>query len=78
MKFNLTKCEHLTVTNKRSPINSTYKFITIISKKCHLQKQQEEVDGELWVFLKFQKSPLTVSFAYDTSLNHLGKVWSVL
>jgi len=26
MTFNLTKCEHLTVTNKRSPINSSYKI----------------------------------------------------
>jgi len=29
--------------------------------------KQDEEDGELWVFLKFQKSPLTVSFAYDAS-----------
>jgi len=31
-------------------------------------------DGELWVFLKFQKTPLTVSLAYNISLKHLGKI----
>jgi len=27
-------------------------------------KKEEEEDGELWVFLKFQKSLLTVSLAF--------------
>jgi len=35
-----------------------------------MQNNKKEEDGELWVFLKFQKSPLTVSLAYNTS-------WSV-
>jgi len=30
-------------------------------------KQQQQEDGELWVFLKFQKSLLTVSLAFNTS-----------
>jgi len=29
--------------------------------------KQEEEDGDMWVFLRFQKSPLTVSLAYNTS-----------
>jgi len=39
-------------------------------------KKKEEV-GELWVFLKFQKLPLTVSLVYNTSWS-VFKVWSVL
>jgi len=40
---------------------------------------KQEEDGELWAFLKFQKSLLTVSLLFlNTSFNHLGKVWSVL
>jgi len=30
-------------------------------------KKEKEENGELWVFLKFQKSLLTVSLAYNTS-----------
>jgi len=30
-------------------------------------KKKKEEDGEVWVFLKFQISPLTVSLAYSTS-----------
>jgi len=44
------------------------------------KKKEEEEDGELWVFLIFQKPPLTVSLLIillDQSLNHLGKVWSI-
>jgi len=43
-----------------------------VSSRC--AKQEE--DGELWVFLKFQKSLLTVSLAFDTSssvFKSLGK-----
>jgi len=38
-------------------------------------KQQQEA-GELWVSLKFQKSPLTVSLAFKILL--LDYLWSVL
>jgi len=33
------------------------------------KKKEEGEDGELWVFLNFQKSPLTVSLAYDILLD---------
>jgi len=29
-----------------------------------MKKEEKEEDGELWVFLKFQKSPLTVSLDF--------------
>jgi len=41
------------------------------------RRAKQEEDGELWVFLNF-KSLLTVSLAFNQSLNHLGKVWRVL
>jgi len=31
------------------------------------KQEEEKEDGELWVFSKFQKPPLTVSLAYNTS-----------
>jgi len=40
------------------------------------KEKKEEVDGELWVILKFQKPPLKVSLAYNTSssvFKSLGK-----
>jgi len=36
-------------------------------------KQQQQEDGEFWVFLKFQKPPLLLIILLDQSLNHLGK-----
>jgi len=41
-----------------------------------VQNKKKKKDEELWVFLKFQKSPLTVSLAFSTSLSvfkSLGK-----
>jgi len=43
---------------------------------CETRRNKKKEDKELWVFLKIQKSPLTVSLAYDTSLSvfkSLGK-----
>jgi len=40
------------------------------------EEEEEKEDGELWVFLKVQKSPQTVSLAFNTSLSvfeSLGK-----
>jgi len=38
-----------------------------VSSRRAKQEEKEEEDGELWVFLKFPKSLLTVSLAYNTS-----------
>jgi len=37
-----------------------------VSSRHTKQEEEGEEDGELWVFLKFQKSHLTVSLAYNT------------
>jgi len=50
----------------------------LIPNQTSRHAKQKEEDGELWVVLKFQKSPLRVSLPYNTSLNHLGKGWSIL
>jgi len=41
------------------------------------RKRKKMENSELWTFLKFQKSPLTVPLLLvllDQSLNHFGKV----
>jgi len=47
-----------------------------VSSRRAKQEEEKEDDGELWVLLKFQKSPYTVSLAFNTSLSvfkSLGK-----
>jgi len=42
--------------------NLSDSYLLSVSSRCAKQE-----DGELWVFLKFKKSPLTVSLVYSTS-----------
>jgi len=74
---------HLAITLESTDFNTTQTWVAIFKNTSHVcsaniyflcMKQQE--DGELWVFLKFQKLPLTVSLVYNTSwsaFKSLGK-----